>query len=95
MKIEKFNWKTELKKRSFKDFPKELLFMLCISITTLTLLFSQTDKQLELIQSLIYNKSWIILTLICIGVIILSAVLEKIIKFVFGLVVVVVRLFKK
>lgn len=92
MKTEKFNWKTELKK-SFKEFPKDLLFMLYISITTLTLLFFQTDKQLELIQSLIDNKSWIILTLVCIGVIILSAVLEKIIKFVFGLVVVVMRLF--
>jgi hypothetical protein len=82
--MEKFNWKQHAKD-SLKGLPEELYYIFCISVTLLLVLFTQTEKQLKVIQSLFEENDWVIISLAGIGIIIISAIVAKIPKWIFYL----------
>lgn len=77
--MEKFNWKSELKK-SFKGFWYELWLSLCLALALAFVVFTQTEKQFQSIVTLIFEKDWSMIAVLFIGIVYMGAGVEKILK---------------
>lgn len=78
-KMEKFNWKEEMKK-SMKGLINDMWYLLCLLLTVSFVIFTQTEKQFQSIVAFVVEKDLSMIAVMFIGVVCMSAGLEKLLK---------------
>ena len=79
---EKFDWKRHLKE-SFTGYMKDLFSFLCILIAFIIVLATQTQKELDVIATLLNEDNFVFMALILFGIIAFGLLIESILKGIF------------
>lgn len=77
--MENFKWKEELKD-SFKGFWADLWAFLCFDLAIAIIALTQTENQFEAILIFFLEKDWSIIAVIIIGIIGMSAIIDKLLR---------------
>ncbi len=91
--MEKFNWKFHAKE-SFKTCINDLVYMAYMVLAMAFILYTQTQKQIEYIIGIITERDWVMIFIMIIGILVLSVIIEKLIKSVWSILKFIVRVIK-